>query len=318
MSVAHRERHRRRAASMPSPLALTIDELTLSGFDPSDRHRIGDATRTELARLFERERPQHVTTGGRVDRVDAGGFTVAAGSRPEITGVNIAGAIHRSVMAQTGSESSSRNFVARQDDTDRIPPIERTMEVQPLHVWSEGEYVRECDAGQVYDPNWRRCRPPMCSDFDMEQVRQYVMRKLGETSKWVGPFAAAIRRGRFARFFPAAIEKELTAGAAKVISKLKAGTIPIVCTGKVAVAQTDGASVKLPLFPAPGSPAWSQTLLGNVTLHECLHLVCSNLPSQPGTDPYGHAADFGGDPASAMHPDLAPIMTAFPLHLPKW
>jgi hypothetical protein len=86
----------------------------------------------------------------------------------------------------------------------------------------------------------------------------------------------------------------------------------------VAVAQTDGSAVKLPLFPAHGSPPWSQTLLGNVTLHECLHLVCTNLPSQPGTDPYGHAADFGGDPGSAMHPDLVPIMTAFPLHLPKW
>jgi hypothetical protein len=86
----------------------------------------------------------------------------------------------------------------------------------------------------------------------------------------------------------------------------------------VAVAQTDGSAVKLPLFPAHGSPPWSQTLLGNVSLHECLHLVCTNLPSQPGTDPYENAVKFGGDPGSAMHPDLAPIMTAFPLHLPKW
>jgi hypothetical protein len=320
MSDQHRQRLRRRVASKQpsSSFALTIDELTLTGFDPSDRHRIGDAAQAELSRLFERERPGQLTTGARLDRVDAGNFTIAAGARAETTGVNLAGAIHRSVIGQTSGSSSRRGVVARQNNDDRPPPIERTMEVQPARFFSDAYAVPECDAGQVYDAGWRRCRPPICSDFSIDQARQYVIRKLSETGKYVPRLAAAIRRGRFARFFPTALEEELTKGAMTVVSKLKAGTITFVCPAMVSGAETDGTAINLPLFAAAGSPPWSQTLLGNVSLHEGLHLICSNLPSRPGTDPYGNAAKVGGDPASAMHPDLVPIMTAFPLHLPKW
>ena len=121
--------------------------MTLSGFDPSDRHRIGDATQAELSRLFERERPQRLTTGARLDRVDAGSFTIVAGAPAERTGITLAGAIHRTLIGQVAGSSSRRGVVARQSDTDRLPPVERPMEVQPRRGWSEGEYVRECDTG---------------------------------------------------------------------------------------------------------------------------------------------------------------------------
>lgn len=225
----------------------------------------------------------------------------------------------RARVPQTyGSSVPVGTVLGRQSD-DRIPPIERNFEVAPHVVRMDAFAVPECDRGQTYDPDLRKCRPFMCKDFDLNAARRFVIAKLGETSKYVPPLAAAIRRGRFATFFPRALEDELKAGAAAVISKLREGAIKIECSNKVAGAQaTDGNQVLLPVFATQGSPPWSQELLNRVVLHECLHLICTNLPSQPGKDPYENAAKMGLDPGSAMHADLGPIMTPFPNHFPKW
>lgn len=37
---------------MTAPLRIRINRLVLHGFDPRDRHAIGDAVRAELARMF--------------------------------------------------------------------------------------------------------------------------------------------------------------------------------------------------------------------------------------------------------------------------
>ena len=68
-------------------LRVHIGELVLHGFPPGDRARIADAVQAELARLFtEGGVPAALTTGGAVERIDAGGFHTAAAVAPASTG----------------------------------------------------------------------------------------------------------------------------------------------------------------------------------------------------------------------------------------
>lgn len=77
-------------------IELEIEQLVLHGFPPTDRHRIGEAVRTELARqLAEHGAPKSLERGGRISQVDAGSFDVKPGSRADTVGVQVAQSVYR-------------------------------------------------------------------------------------------------------------------------------------------------------------------------------------------------------------------------------
>jgi hypothetical protein len=88
------------------PVELHIEELVLEGFDPRDRHRIGDAVERELARLvLERGiSPSLIAAaaGSSVDRMNAGSFLVEHGARAESSGVQIARAVFSGIGQTRG------------------------------------------------------------------------------------------------------------------------------------------------------------------------------------------------------------------------
>ena len=76
---------------MSRPIELHIEELVLHGFDPHQRHVIGDAVHAELARLLA----QHGIDASRgidVARLDGGSFTLRPG--PHAAGEGIAASVH--------------------------------------------------------------------------------------------------------------------------------------------------------------------------------------------------------------------------------
>jgi hypothetical protein len=74
---------------------LHIEELVLEGFPAADRHRIGAAVESELARLFtEQGLPPGLAGGGEIPRLDGGSFEVKAGGRAEAVGGQVAGAVY--------------------------------------------------------------------------------------------------------------------------------------------------------------------------------------------------------------------------------
>ena len=75
---------------------LHIEELVLEGFRPSDRHRIGAAVESELARLLaERGLPPALAQGADLPRLDGGSFEARPGARPEALGRQVANAAYR-------------------------------------------------------------------------------------------------------------------------------------------------------------------------------------------------------------------------------
>ncbi|MBE9581067.1 MAG: hypothetical protein IMF18_05555 [Proteobacteria bacterium] len=78
---------------MTKNIELHIEELVLHGFAHGDR--IGEAVEQELSRLLaDRGVPQSLERGGEVARVDGGAFEVAAGSRAEVVGAQVAKAVY--------------------------------------------------------------------------------------------------------------------------------------------------------------------------------------------------------------------------------
>ena len=75
-------------------VTLHIEQLVLHGFDPRDRHAIGDALRAELATLFNDSQPPSQSASH--DRVDGGSIevdSVRSANAPK----QIANAIHHGV-----------------------------------------------------------------------------------------------------------------------------------------------------------------------------------------------------------------------------
>jgi hypothetical protein len=74
---------------------LHIEELVLHGFEPADRYRIGETVERELARLFAEEGvPATLTSGLEAEHLDAGAFHVAANSKAEAVGAEVARAVY--------------------------------------------------------------------------------------------------------------------------------------------------------------------------------------------------------------------------------
>lgn len=76
------------------PIHLHIDELVLHGFDPADRHRIGDAVQRELhALLREGGLPEALRKD--LPRIDAGLIHSRPTARPAEFGGQIAQAVYQ-------------------------------------------------------------------------------------------------------------------------------------------------------------------------------------------------------------------------------
>ncbi len=79
----------------PTTVELHIEELVLHGFAAADRYRIGETAERELARLFAEEGvPAALTSGLDVQHLDAGTFHVAAHSKAEAVGAEVARAVY--------------------------------------------------------------------------------------------------------------------------------------------------------------------------------------------------------------------------------
>ncbi len=84
---------------------LHIEELVLEGFAPADRHLIGAAVESELARLFaEQGVPPNLNQSASVATLDGGSFNVASGAKPQAVGENVA----RSVFGGLNRGGQSR------------------------------------------------------------------------------------------------------------------------------------------------------------------------------------------------------------------
>lgn len=85
---------------MPGSFEISIDELVLEGFAPSEKYRIGEAVQRELERLIvESTRANEPVAPGARDAVDAGAFTMHS-PRGEIIGAQIAQAVFASFQTQ--------------------------------------------------------------------------------------------------------------------------------------------------------------------------------------------------------------------------
>jgi hypothetical protein len=73
---------------------ISIDELILEGFAPSEKYRIGEAVQRELERLFleQAHAPESISTSAR-DDVDAGTFTLTT-TRSDVIGAQIARSVY--------------------------------------------------------------------------------------------------------------------------------------------------------------------------------------------------------------------------------
>ncbi len=81
-------------------IELVIDELRLDGFDPRDRHAIGDAVEREVAALLaSRIRGLAGLASGAADVVDGGRFDLGTGAGN--AGRAIAGAVMAAVFQRS-------------------------------------------------------------------------------------------------------------------------------------------------------------------------------------------------------------------------
>lgn len=81
------------------PIELHIGELVLHGFDPHQRHDVGDAVHAELARLLG-ERGIEVTHGIEISHLDGGSFALRPGARA--AGEGIARSVHTALGGKRG------------------------------------------------------------------------------------------------------------------------------------------------------------------------------------------------------------------------
>ncbi|HUI06065.1 MAG TPA: hypothetical protein VL486_03570 [Verrucomicrobiae bacterium] len=76
-------------------IEVRIEELMLHGFAPGDRRGIGAAVEQELTRLLaERGISPELAKTNTVENLDGGSFKLAAGSKAEAIGVQVAQAVH--------------------------------------------------------------------------------------------------------------------------------------------------------------------------------------------------------------------------------
>jgi hypothetical protein len=94
--------------NVPPSVELHIEQLVLHGFAPGDRRSIQEAVQIELERLFtERGLPPSLAQSGEHPRMDAGEFRLAAHSRAETVGRQIARTLYEGFQPTTGSRPAA-------------------------------------------------------------------------------------------------------------------------------------------------------------------------------------------------------------------
>ncbi len=85
------------------PLEVHIEELQLDGFDPRNRHDIGDAVQRELALILGEGGLDPASLQNlEVSVLDAGAFAAGTADRPERTGRAIAQPVARAIQRSLG------------------------------------------------------------------------------------------------------------------------------------------------------------------------------------------------------------------------
>ena len=80
---------------MKPSVEINIDELILHGFSPADRHKIGEALRSELARLvIENGISSHFSVGKNIGELNGGTFQVSKNMQAHAVGTKIANSIY--------------------------------------------------------------------------------------------------------------------------------------------------------------------------------------------------------------------------------
>jgi hypothetical protein len=91
---------------VPRAVEIHIEELVLRGFPASDRYRIGEAVKDELARLLARGgTPRGPSVSRSAGRLDAGAFRVPAGARARSIGALVAQRVYRQIAPFAGERS---------------------------------------------------------------------------------------------------------------------------------------------------------------------------------------------------------------------
>ena len=84
----------------PAEYIVSIDELVLEGFAPSEKYRIGDAVERELVRLFsEWARTKELQAVPAREVVDAGTFPMNS-SRGDVVGAQIAQSVFENLQSK--------------------------------------------------------------------------------------------------------------------------------------------------------------------------------------------------------------------------
>ncbi len=87
-------------------IELHIEELTLHGFAPGDRHLVADAMKQELIRLLsEQGLPSPTLQDEQFATLDGGDLNVGAGMKPKGVGTQVAGAVFGELTAGLSSRT---------------------------------------------------------------------------------------------------------------------------------------------------------------------------------------------------------------------
>ena len=80
---------------MKQPIEINIQELILHGFPPADRYKIGEAVRSELARMImDKGLPQNFSQGTEIPGIDGGSFNMSKDMNPQTIGNHIARSVY--------------------------------------------------------------------------------------------------------------------------------------------------------------------------------------------------------------------------------
>lgn len=106
-------RHSNSQDASPS-VEIHIEELVLHGFAGNDRLRIGAAIERELSRLIAQP-GAHISGMApiNVDRMDAGGFQLAASATPQVIGRRVAQKVYRQLSSIETRPSQMQSREAR-------------------------------------------------------------------------------------------------------------------------------------------------------------------------------------------------------------
>lgn len=80
---------------MKQPIEINIQELILHGLSPADRFKIGEAVRSELARMImDKGLPQNFSQSTEISGIDGGNFNMLKNMNAQTIGNHIARSVY--------------------------------------------------------------------------------------------------------------------------------------------------------------------------------------------------------------------------------